>query len=244
MISWLIALGCQPEPTCCDSSPPDSEAAWTQPEAGVVELMTQDDVKLVADYHPVDQQGAPGVVLLHMNPSGGFHRGNWPAEFITALNGAGYAVINVDRRGSGDSEGVARQAYTGEKGKWDVEACALRLQEDGYGELVLIGASNGTTSALDYSAWAGSQDLPVPTASVYMTGGGYTESQTSMEELPEMPVQFTYSTAEKAWSEQQMPLDPGSWQFDEYADGDHGTKMFEADPSVTQDIVDFLGASL
>ncbi len=231
-----------------DSPPPDSmldsESTWEAPEGGEISLRTRDEIALVADYYPSDTQAGGAAILLHMNPSGGYHRGDWPESFITALGEAGLTVLNVDRRGSGDSEGKPRQAYEGETGRYDVEACALRLREDGYDDLVLIGASNGTTSALDYAAWAPGQALPEVFASVYMTGGSYTENQTAMEELPQMPVMFTYSTAERSWSVAQEDLDPGSWQFSEYADGAHGTQMFDAAPQVTQDIVGFLEGAL
>lgn len=52
---------------------------------------------------------------------------------------------------------------------------------------------------------------------------------------------FTYSTAERAWSEDQRPLDPGTWVFQEYAEGDHGTRMFDAAPEVADDLLAFYG---
>ncbi|MCP4807842.1 MAG: alpha/beta fold hydrolase [Proteobacteria bacterium] len=242
---FLISACVGTTDTPTESQPSESEPlGWTAPEAGVVELETRDEVTLVADYYPLDVEGGPAVVLLHMTPAGGWNRTDWPSEFIEALNTGGMTVLNVDRRGSGDSEGRGADAFQGEKGRYDVEAAAVRLRDDGYGDLIIIGASNGTTSLLDYSAWAASESLPVPKAAVFMTGGPYTETQTEMSELPTMPVQFTYSTAERDWSEDQRALDPGTWLFSEYADGDHGTKMFEAEPTVTQDITGFLAGAL
>ena len=49
----------------------------------------------------------------------------------------------------------------------------------------------------------------------------------------------TFSTEERDWSVEQQALERSSWVFHEYADGDHGTKMFAADPSVIDDLDTF-----
>lgn len=218
-------------------------AAWTAPEGGVVELSTEDEITLVADYYPVDTQGAPAVVLLHMIPPS-WDRASWPAEFIAELNGQGWAVLVPDRRGAGDSEGTAREAYTGPNGKYDAAACVDRLVADGYGAFAIIGASNGTTTTLDYTLWAGSEGKPVPAALGFMTGGSYTETNRVMDTLGgDIPAVFTFSTEERAWSVAQQAFGHSSWTFHEYARGDHGTLMFAAAPEVTSDLVTFLAAS-
>ena len=79
---------------------------------------------------------------------------------------------------------------------------------------------------------------------VFMTGGNYTENNTEMSALSLEHALFTYSTAEKAWSEMQTALDPGTWQFNEYSDGDHGTRMFDSVPGVSQEIEDWLATRL
>lgn len=208
-------------------------------ESGVVTVTTRDGLELVADRLPPPSCGAPGVVLLHMVPPSN-DRTNWPRSFRRALNDAGFAVLTVDRRGAGGSEGEPEDAYDGPHGKHDVEACALELVADGAGDLVILGASNGTTSMIDYAAWAEGEGLPVPVALGFMTGGTYTENQTAMGEVPPIPAIFTYSTAERAWSEAQRALDPGGWEFREYPDGAHGTDMFDAAPEVEGDLLAFL----
>ena len=216
----------------------------TPPAEGAVEitLTTRDGVDLVADEY-AGTAGAPGVVLLHMIPPS-FDRTSWPADFIAALRAHGWWVIVPDRRGAGESGGNARDAYEGEGGRYDVEACVLRLQADGAGPLALIGASNGTTSVLDYAVWAPTADRPAPTVLGFMTGGDYTETNTPMADVPRIPAVFTFSTDERGWSAAQQPLDPGTWRFLEYADGAHGTGMFEAEPAVTADLDAFLSAKL
>ncbi|MEZ4320144.1 MAG: hypothetical protein R3F61_21875 [Myxococcota bacterium] len=235
---WLAVLS-----ACTSPDPVDTDTDRVLPaEAMVVSLETRDGVTLVGDLVP-GTAGAGGVVLLHMTPLGGWNRTDWPASFVEKLTGAGFTVLALDRRGAGDSGGVAEDAFDGPAGKYDVEAAVLELQRIGAGPLAIVGASNGTTSALDYAAWAGSEGLPEPVALGFMTGGAYTENQTAMSALT-VPAVFTYSTAERAWSVDQQPLDPGSWSFLEYADGAHGTQMFAAAPEVEDDLETFLSDAL
>ncbi len=232
---------------CTAGDPKDSaDTADTDdgPPPGEIEtvtLTTRDDVALVADVVS-GEAGAPGVVLLHMTPVGGWNRTDWPNAFLTELNDRGWWVLALDRRGAGDSEGVPEEAFEGETGRYDVEAAVLELESRGIGDLAVIGASNGTTSALDYADWAPGEGLKTPAALGFMTGGAYTENQTQMEALATLqtPAVFTYSTAERGWSVDQQPLDPGGWSFLEYEDGAHGTQMFDAAPEVTADIGSFL----
>ncbi len=222
----------------------DEGGDWTAPDGGVVELETQDGVTLVADYYPHAESNAPSVVLLHMIPPS-WDRTSWPESFITDLGEAGFTVINVDRRGAGDSEGRATDAYDGPKGKYDVEAAVLRLEADGYtGDLAVLGASNGSTSALDYAVWAGEGNGTTPAMVAFLTGGTYTEAQNDVANVPVGNVLFTYSTEERGWSVDQQEHDPGSWTFMEYEDGDHGTKMFGAVDTFSDDLVGWLSAGI
>jgi hypothetical protein len=223
------------EPTGDDSG----TEGWTAPQGGVIELGTRDDLTLVADYYPAPEESAPAVVLLHMYATY-YDRTDWPLEFIDGLHAAGLTVLVPDRRGAGDSEGDSEESWDGEKGKWDVEACTLRLAEDGYGALALVGASNGTTSMIDYAAWAPTEGLPEPVALGFMTGGSYTEANTSMEDVPGLPALFVYGSEEATWSVAQQDLDPGSWTFVQYEDGGHGVFLFETNPEVADELQGFL----
>lgn len=204
----------------------------------MVSLTTRDGVTLAADHFAPPTCGAPGIVLLHMIPPSN-DRTNWPRSFRVALRDAGFGVTSIDRRGAGESGGEATDAYEGPSGKYDVEAAVAKLLGDGAGEIAVIGASNGTTSMVDYAVWAPGEGLAEPVALGFMTGGSYTENQNPMGSVPKVPAIFTYSTAERAWSEAQRPLDPGSWAFEEYPDGAHGTQMFDAAPEVADDLVGF-----
>ncbi len=235
----LLLLGCpatdDDDAGDDDSAGDDDTSSWEPPEGGVIQLEARDGVMLEADYYPSTTEGATAFVLLHMYAVY-YDRTGWPLDFIETLTGHGWAVIVPDRRGAGNSEGDPEESWNGEKGKWDVEACVLRLQEDGYADLAIVGASNGTTSMIDYAVWAPEEGLPEPVLLGYMTGGTYTIANTWMSNVPAVPSVFTYSTDEAAWSEGQMDLDPGTWAFHEYPGGDHGTLMFSAAPEVADDL--------
>jgi pimeloyl-ACP methyl ester carboxylesterase len=242
-MKWAMVWGALTLSSCVAADPvedpvEDVDAVVETPATPtVVELTTRDGVALVADHYE-GEADRPGVVLLHMIPPQ-WTRTSWPTTFIDGLREKGWSVVVLDRRGAGDSEGVAEEAYTGENGRYDVEAAAKLLA--GSSTLAVIGASNGTTSTLDYAVWAASEALPVPVALVMMTGGGYTEAQTQMEAVAGVPTLLTYSTEERAWSADQ---EDGAWVHEEFEGGAHGTQMFEAKPKVSEKIVDFLAEHL
>ncbi len=212
-------------------------------EASVVELTTDDGVRLVADFHPGPATGR-AVALFHMIPPSN-DRTNYPTGFIHALVERGFTVINVDRRGAGDSDGDAREAYTGPNGRLDVKAAWDHLLAPGCGvraeQVGLVGASNGTTSVLDFTA---DPFLPRPAAIVFLTGGGYTENQTAIaangDALSTLPIDFVFSTDERAWSAGFAGDAPEVWNFDEYAPGGHGTRMFGVQPDSVTAVADWL----
>lgn len=247
LVAFLLLTACSCSPDSPDTTDTDvvdtedTDVSWVAPDAGVITLETRDGVTLEADYLPAPTEGAPAVVLLHMIPPSNT-RADWPASFRDQLTAKGWSVLAVDRRGAGGSGGIASEAYTGEKGRYDVEACAKRLAEDGYGELVILGASNGTTSMIDYAVWAPSEGLPEPVGLAFLSGGSYTEAQTAMEDVPKVPMAFLYPPAESDWPEAQQPLDPGTWSFTSYEGGDHGTRLFttEVDARVQADLVAFI----
>lgn len=240
LLSTLL-LACGDKDAGDDTAAGDGGATtgWQPPQGGVVTLVTRDGVELEADYLPASAQGRPGVVLLHMIPPQ-TDRGNWPEAFVQALVAQDWAVLNVDRRGAGGSGGQPTDAYEGEWGRYDVEAAVRRLGEDGYGAVGVMGASNGTTSMIDYAAWAPGEGLPAPVVLAFLTGGTYTENQTAMSEVAHLPAVFEVQTSENGWTEAQRALDPGTWAFYEHLGAGHGTQMLTSDDAdqVTTELVD------
>lgn len=79
-------------------------ASTQAPEGVLIQRESADGVTLVGDlYLPgtIEKPGAPAVLLMHMF---GAQRGDWE-PLIGPLVDAGYAVLNVDLRGHGDSGG-------------------------------------------------------------------------------------------------------------------------------------------
>lgn len=232
MIGLLVSLACGPaEDTGTDYHPPGS---------GEIGLDTTDGVHLVADSYPASAAARPGIVLLHMNPVA-FDRTDWPASFLEILHERDWNVIVPDRRGAGESDGDAETAANTEAGMYDVEASVRYLRtEASAGEVVLLGASNGTTSAVDYVAHAEDEGWTSPIALGFMTGGAYTEHNNPVTVVGDLPAIFTYSTAERDWSVGQQGIADDVREFHEYPAGDHGTKMFAAAPEVADDLVSWV----
>jgi len=245
-------------PDAAPDAAPDAPANPACKSSGkqVVTFTTEDSVKLEADLYLGGKSGGAAVVLLHMVPPAN-DRTNYPAAFIDALVAKGLTVLNVDRRGAGNSEGVATEAYTGPKGKLDAKAayehlaahaCPIDTKRIGF-----VGASNGTATALDFTVHAGSEAaLDVPAALVFLTGGPYTEAQNtlaaSLTLLEKIPILFVYSDAESSWSAGFKSGNVALWQFLEYtgvsAGEGHGTAIFTAKPESIDAVVTFLQQTL
>lgn len=236
-----------------DAAEPDSgQAACPTLDGEVITLNTEDGQALEADLYTTGASGGPAVVLLHMIPPSNT-RSNYPRAFIDALVQRGLTVINVDRRGAGGDPALARTAYTGPNGKWDAKAaidyltshaCALDPSR-----LAIVGASNGTTTAFDYAVYAaGEATAPSPAALVFLTGGGYTETNNQISSqrtvLDPLPLQFVFSTAERDWSAGFEAGAPATWSFEEYDPGAHGTRMLTTRSESVAAVADFLQSKL
>jgi pimeloyl-ACP methyl ester carboxylesterase len=212
-----------------------------------VTVPTSDNIALQADYYPSGIVDGPAVVLLHMIPPH-FDRSSYPKPFIDKLLTAGFSVINLDRRGAGGSKGKASDAYDGTGGSLDVQAAVtfLAAQQCKFASdrLVLIGASNGTTSVYDYAIAASkSATLVRPSAMILLSPGDYTENQNkfalAVSTFATMPMLFAFPHEEAAWNKKVQANATASWKFKEYTPGAHGTKLFDSDPSSMSEVVSF-----
>lgn len=236
----LLALACTKTPAD-DTSETDTPTA---PGVEVVTLTTRDDVTIVADHWGSSGADRPAVVLVHMNPSGPWDRSNWPASFVQGMVDNDWAVIAPDRRGAGDSGGVAEDAYESVKGSYDIEACVTHLQTAGFSELFIVAASNGTTSAWDYMGAADTEGWPQVRGSVLLSVVGSTTNNTALDGIPELPIHFAYPAFEADNNTRFIDADPGTWTFQEYDPGEHGTKMFANTPALEGDVIAWLEGTL
>ncbi len=202
----------------------------------VVNFGTEDGVILEADWKPAANANAGAVILFHMIPPSNDRTG-YPLRVRDAFAAEGVAVLNVDRRGAGGSSGNFEDAYIGLGGLFDMQAAvayvldAARECDVDRDKLVLVGASNGTTSVHDYTV-AHRDGFPMPAANIFMSPGGYTEGNnafpTQQADWPvdlSLPYLWLYPTSEP-WSDSYIADAPASWRFVE--DGAaHGTSMFD-----------------
>lgn len=218
--------------TACAPGPVDPTSLPCSSEEAVVSLTTGDGLLLAADYQPAATQSRGAVVLLHMIPPGNDRTG-YPDEVRQAIADLDLSVLNVDRRGAGGSEGVAQESYEGPGGLLDVEAAMRFITNPELpcpvdpSKIAIVGASNGTTSVLDYAV-GHDAGLPEPAAMVWMSPGSYTENQnripSSRAVLDQLPLMWLYPSSETYASTFIDDASP-AWRFVERGDA-HGTRMF------------------
>ena len=116
-------------------------AAQSPPDA--ITLQAADGVSLVADLHLPATVDSPLIITLHMLNS---NRAAY-APLIPDLLAGGYAVLNVDMRGHGDSGGARDWDLAID----DIDVWTDWLETNGHineGGLVIIGASIGANVAV------------------------------------------------------------------------------------------------
>ena len=239
------------DPVDASTDPVDamaSDAGCVLPAARVVSFSTEDGLMLEADHYPV-AAGSPAAVLLHMIPPSNT-RANYPSSFIEALYCRGITVLNVDRRGAGGSEGDPVDAYEGPDGVLDAKGAVewLLAEELAPDEtrIGVVGASNGTTTLLDFTVFAEmARTVEEPRGVVLLSGGSYTTNQNELSEtVIGANALFVYPAAEAAWNESVAASAPAAWRFEEVDPGGHGTMLFTAAPETETLVADYLAEVL
>lgn len=215
----------------------------------VVTFQTADEITLTADLLPAETADRPAVVLLHQIPPH-FDRTSYPERVLNSIAALNVTVLNLDRRGAGDSPwDTPVDAYEGPGGLLDVEA-AVRFLIDSErpcaidrDALTLIGASNGTTSVLDYTL-AHAEDLPDTAKLIWLSPGTYTENQQPLadhrELLNALPILWIFPDSEP-WSLDFGESAPDIWRFVEIEGGGHGTANFDDGALEEQQLGEILG---
>ena len=112
------------------------------PAHETITRLADDNTSLVADFYPAAED-APVILLLHMLNS---NRAAWE-PLIPALREAGYAVLNIDMRGHGDSGGTRVWDSTIADMQGWVDWLAAEGQS-GEAGLAIIGGSIGANVAI------------------------------------------------------------------------------------------------
>ncbi len=233
MLPLLLActgVAAAPTSDAVDSAPATCDPA-AFPAVEVVKLTTADGITLEADWYTA-REGDAAVILLHMIPPT-WDRTSWDAAFILALRSACRSVLVIDRRGAGGSGGTAADAYTGDLGVNDARAAVDYVRSRKADGFTLVGASNGTTTALDYATTAVEAGYAAPLSMVFWSPGQYTETNHRMNKLDLARLMLVYPDSEAAWPEAKRARDPGTWTFLPYVGNKHGTMAFgtASDPS-------------
>ena len=120
-----------------------SLAMTAQSESESVTLQAADGVSLAGDFYPPAEESAPLIISLHMLNS---NRSAY-APLIPDLQAGGYAALNVDLRGHGDSGGARDWGLAiDDVADWiDWLAANEHISARG---LVIMGASIGANAAL------------------------------------------------------------------------------------------------
>lgn len=244
----LLLLACtSPGEDCADFRADSGDSGgipddYVPPDPAVVHLDTDDGITLEADFYP-HEYADTAVLLLHMVPPGN-DRSDWPVDWIESLRAEGLAVLALDRRGAGGSEGEPVDAYEGPLGVNDAYAAVDFTVSQGLPEVLIVGASNGTTTALDYAV-AAAPDRPAPRAMAWMSPGSYTDANSSLDDLDIDELLFVYPPEEATWIDRaQRNHDPDmNWTYAVCEGGDHGTLMFEAYPEVAELMTSWIAAT-
>ena len=215
----------------------------------------KDGIHLIGRFYAAGAPNRPGIVLQHMIPPKN-DRSNFSPEFIRKLVEQKYNVLNLDRRGAGESEGQAKDAYHGPLGAQDVQSAVGFLANQkrcpvDTSRMAFVGASNGTTSIWDYAVAANQKrrepKIINPKALVYLSGGTYTENQVKLSEggaARDIPTLFLYPEREKEWNLVQKANAPNNWAFSGFAASAHGSRLLTAEPTAPTKIIEFLAAKL
>lgn len=238
LLTLLLFVGCAPART-------DPADATCGSDEIVVDVPTSDGLTLAADLHAAPEPDRGAVVLVHMIPPANDRSGFEPVARQT-IRDAGWTVLNLDRRGAGDSDGAAEDAYQGEGGRLDVEAAVRFLTDPTRAcavdreRVVLVGASNGTTSTLDYAA-ARDDSLPAAAGQIWLSPGEYTENQHAIgDHVGALGPMLWLYPSDEPFSEVWRAAPPAEWDFVRIGEV-HGTRMFEEEPLRSDVLLEITG---
>ncbi len=228
--------------------------AKTTIEPERVTYKTSDGVQIVADYYAPKAQGdrkAPVVILLHQYPS---TRDSW-APLVPLFHDAGYALLAPDLRGHGKSiepktmqleQGKSRRdpqhyraAYKDVLGAY--EWLRGRKEVD-LSRLALIGASIGSSIALDYAV----RDRSVDVVVCLSPGPNYfgVDSLRDAENYGKRPLLLISPRNERDRSEALARQNRNATVKIIQNTELHGTFMFGKVPNIEKTIFDFVQAHI
>lgn len=205
-------------------------------EAERVILEAEDGLSIVGTFYPgAGDSPRPAVILLHMN---GRDRTDW-AQFASLLTEQGYSAMAVDLRGHGE---------TGGEKEWDKAAGDLELvwkylagrQDIDGTRIAATGASIGANMALVLAA----AEPTIKTLVLLSPGENYLGVTTSdrIVEYGDRSMLLVASqedTVAADSSENLINLAQGNAELIMYDGAGHGTDMFDAEPELVGELLDW-----
>lgn len=235
----------EPSPTA-EISPPSSPEPTEpvfQPAVDDISIAGAEDLSIQTTlYTPAGSAPFPGVILLHML---GSSRQVWADNgLVNDLNEDGYAVLNVDMRGHGQ---------TGSSPDWPLAVEDLRLVWEHFAALnavdpqrtAVIGASIGSNLALQ----TGADQPAIQTVILLSPGLDYrgVVTEDPMARFGSRPILIVASEEDvySAGSSRTLAdLAQGESQLEIYNGAGHGTNMFNAEPELATLILTWLDQNL
>jgi alpha-beta hydrolase superfamily lysophospholipase len=182
----------------------------------------------------------PGVVLIHMMHG---EQSQWES-FPEQIADAGFAVLNIDLRGHGESRGEVDWdlAITDLQKVWDYFTAREDIDQD---RTAFVGASIGANLALV----ASSNEASVRTAVLLSPGLSYAgvKTETAINSYGERPVLIIASEEDSYAANSSTTLDAnaiGNSQLIMYQGAGHGTFMLKAEPDLNQIIIEWISQNL
>lgn len=214
-----------------------------------VTLTTEDGVAIASSYTAPHGVPRGAVLLLHMMPA----TKKSYTEFARALAERGIASLSIDFRGHGDSQygpdGYKNFSDEDQQAKInDVEAGVAFLESKGFSanRIALVGASIGANLALQYAA-----AHPTIPAVVALSPGLNYHGVLTMPAIDGMPrVTRVYLAASSEDAESDAAVEKlaerclAKLTVKHFDGAGHGTTMLEREPTLANELVDWIAKSL
>jgi pimeloyl-ACP methyl ester carboxylesterase len=243
LLAFLLLLfaACAGQPVPPATSVPTAAPTTTPTEKTVsdIDLETGDGVRIRGTHYAPGLGQAPGVVLLHML---GRQRSDWDA-FARQLQEAGYAVLAIDLRGHGESEGRRDWQAMTQDAESAIAYLRSRPEIDG-DRIALIGASIGANIVLNAAA----NDPQIKGAALLSPGLDYrgVTTEDAVKMLGDRPLLIVASEEDSYAADSARTLADmaDSAQLLMLSQQGHGTRMLGKDNGLESAILDWLRQTL
>ncbi len=206
-------------------------------------FQTQDGVTIVGDQY---DGGSRFAILLHMMPE---TKESW-RDFADALVKKGYTVLAIDERGHGESTMGGTLDYRKfsdeeqQAKRFDVEAAFMYVQTRGAKEetTVVIGASIGANLALRFLSEHSKSPVAIALSPGLDYHGVKTRDAVEHLALSQKAIVVASTDDPESYSDTQVLVSvcPSQVMGLFFQDLGHGTRMFEAQPALMDQLLFYL----